>query len=110
RPEGADPVSVTNADGLLSVAEAALQVGEARFPGADRYLVHAHLEATRSPHGEIRPAAGALSIHWGPVLPDAVRRRLLCDASLVPVLELNGTPINLGRKTRSISRALRLAV
>ena len=37
-------------------------------------------------------------------------RRLACDAAIVPLLERAGTPLGVGRKTRSIPPALRRAL
>lgn len=43
----------------------------------------------------------------GPSLPPATVRRLCCDASLVAITEReDGTPPDLGRKTRAIPRAI----
>ena len=49
-------------------------------------------------------------IDHGPPLAAPTARRLTCDASLVRVLERDGVPLDVGRKTRSIPPALRRAL
>lgn len=44
-----DRVRRCRADALVAMAEAGLAAGEARLPGADRYLVHLHYEANPVP-------------------------------------------------------------
>lgn len=105
-PDGQLLGAVTWADGLLAVGEASLTVGEARFPGTDRYQVHLHLEPSLDP----ADPAGVLSLHLGGVVPAAVRARLLCDASVRPTYEADGIALSVGRRTRVISRRLRRAV
>ena len=72
---------------MLALAEAGLAAGEARWPGSDRFLVHAHLETN--------PATSTLdlTLHHGPVLPDHLRRLLTCDGRIRPVFEQEGTPV-----------------
>jgi len=43
-------------------------------------------------------------------LAAATARRLACDASVIQILERDGVPLRLGRKTRSIPPALRRAL
>ncbi|QXC59111.1 HNH endonuclease [Aquihabitans sp. G128] len=106
-PEGQAPRPVTLADAVVGVAESFLRSGEAAHPGSDRYQVLLHLEA---PAGDPADGPGILSGHLGPPLPDAARRLLLCDCTLTPVWEREGTPISLGRKARALSRRLRRVV
>ena len=46
--------------------------------------------------------ANTLEVHLGPRLPDHLRRLLTCDATLRPVWEHHGTPLNVGRDHRTI--------
>src|SRR5205085_8144700 len=46
----------------------------------------------------------------GPPLPTELARRLACDAGIVRIIERDGTPLSVGRKTRSIPPALRRAL
>jgi hypothetical protein len=99
-PEGAPRPKVTLVDGLLAVAEASLRAGQATFPTSDRYRIYTHLEA--GPEGD-----NQLSLHLGHALPDHLRRLHTCDATTVPVLERDGTPVNLGREQHIVPRRIR---
>ncbi|CAN5808823.1 HNH endonuclease signature motif containing protein [soil metagenome] len=102
-PEGEKPEPVSVADGLVGAAESYLRHGEAATPGSDRFQVLLHLEtAVNDPDGP-----GILTFGNGPALPDAVRRRLLCDCSVTPVWERHGAPLSVGRAQRALSRKLR---
>jgi len=104
-PEGDEVRKVTMADALVGVAESYLRQGEAAKPGSDRYQVMLHLSPAVGDDGTL-----ILSAHLGVVLPDAVRRLLLCDCTLTPVWERDGTPISMGRRTRALPRRMRKAV
>jgi len=74
-------------------------------------------EAARRPHGhhttvvvhvDIEQRAAAL--HLGPLLSDAERRYLTCDATCEVWFERDGQVIGAGRATRQISRRLRRAL
>ena len=74
-------------------------------------------EATRRPHGQhttvvvhVDVEARAAALHLGPLLTDAERRYLTCDASCEVWFERAGQPIGSGRTTRTVSRRLRRAL
>ncbi|OBG11827.1 hypothetical protein A5765_16065 [Mycolicibacterium celeriflavum] len=74
-------------------------------------------EVARRPHGQHTTVIVYLDLdkraawpHLGPLLSDADRQYLLCDASCEVWLERNGQPIGAGRTTRQISRRLRRAL
>ncbi len=74
-------------------------------------------EATRRPHGahttvvvHVDLAERAAALHLGPLLSDAERQYLSCDASCEVWFERDGQPIGAGRVTRTISRRLRRAL
>src|SRR4051794_17016299 len=74
-------------------------------------------EATRRPHGQhttvvahVDVEARAAALHLGPLLSDADRRYLSCDASCEVWFERNGQVIGAGRATRLINRRLRRAL
>lgn len=99
----------THADALVEMAATVVSgsPGEsrARSPG-DAYQVVVHVDAdslTRDAHGQVRIADG-------PALSPETARRLACDASLVPLIERNGEPLSVGRKTRAVPPALRRAI
>ncbi|MCA2265346.1 HNH endonuclease [Mycobacterium marseillense] len=74
-------------------------------------------EAARRPHGQhttvvvhLDVAQRAAALHLGPLLTDAQRRYLTCDASCEVWFERDGQPIGAGRATRVINRRLRRAL
>ena len=120
-PVGLDPltaeqsgsVRARNADALVALA--ATKLAE-RASSADLYqlVVHVDVDALRGSaeppgDGSAEPF-GDCRLDDGSPLPRAAARRLACDASIVRVLERDGKPISLGRKTRTIAPALRRAL
>ena len=99
--------SLTNADALLALAEAAVAKGVAPAAGGDRHQVVVHVEESDLAGGG---RSGAASCGEG-FLPIETVRRIACDASIVSLVERDGKPLSVGRKTRSvppsIARALR---
>jgi hypothetical protein len=74
-------------------------------------------EATRRPHGQhttvvvhVDVEQRAAALHLGPLLTDAERRYLTCDATCEVWFQRHGEPIGAGRATRNISRRLRRAL
>jgi hypothetical protein len=74
-------------------------------------------EATRRPHGQhttvvmhLDVEQRAAALHLGPLLSDAERRYLTCDATGEVWFERHGEPMGAGRSTRMISRRLRRAL
>lgn len=74
-------------------------------------------EATRRPHGHRSTVVvhvdldqRAAALHLGPLLGDADRRLLLCDATCEAWFERGGEVIGAGRATRVINRRLRRAL
>ncbi|WP_428342821.1 HNH endonuclease signature motif containing protein [Mycobacterium sp.] len=74
-------------------------------------------EATRRPHGQhttvvvhLDVEQRAAALHLGPLLPDAQRRYLTCDATCEVWFERHGEVIGAGRATRLINRRLRRAL
>jgi hypothetical protein len=90
------------------MAETALAAPEAPASGADRHLVVVHVDAaTLAENGE----GGRSHIEDGPHVSAETSRRLACDASVVRMVDgPDGTPLDVGRKTRSIPPALRRAL
>ena len=87
--------------------------------GAFMRLVEAgwDAEATRRPHGQhttvvvhLDVEQRAAGLHLGPLLSDADRRYLTCDATCEVWFERAGEVIGAGRATRLISRRLRRAL
>jgi hypothetical protein len=82
-------------------------------------LVYAGWDAdvAARPHGQrtsvivhVDLAQRVAALHLGPLLSDADRRYLLCDATCEVWFERDGEPIGAGRSTRVINRRLRRAL
>jgi len=74
-------------------------------------------EAARRPHGHhttvvmhLDVAQRVAALHLGPLLSEAERRYLMCDATCEVWFERDGQVIGAGRSTRLISRRLRRAL
>ncbi|ANW65419.1 hypothetical protein BCA37_19185 [Mycobacterium sp. djl-10] len=94
------PPFPTPVDGFLSLVRAGWDSDAAARPHGHRTTVVIHVDV------ETRLAA----LHLGPVLPDADRQYLLCDATCEVWFERDGQPIGAGRETRTIHRRLRRAL
>ena len=95
------------ADALGLLAESFLQHGSQAMNGGDRHQVVIHVSAETLQHS----SAGCCELDDGPSLAAETVRRIACDASLVPIVEdEDGNPLNIGRKTRSISAPMRRAL
>ncbi|MEU0494195.1 HNH endonuclease signature motif containing protein [Mycobacterium sp. NPDC006124] len=90
----------TTVDAFMSVVEAGWDADATRRPHGQHTTVVVHLDLENH----------SAALHLGPVLSDADRRYLLCDATCEVWLERQGTPIGAGRATRTISRRLRRAL
>jgi hypothetical protein len=98
------PFSARRADALALVAESFLAHGAIEAAGAERHqiVVHVAAETLRD------RAAGCCEFEHGPSMAAETARRLACDASVVALIENDdGEPLNVGRKTRTISAPLR---
>jgi hypothetical protein len=98
------PFSVRRADALALVAEGFLAHGVMEAAGGDRQqiVVHVAAETLRD------RTAGCCEFEHGPSMAAETARRLACDASVVALIENDdGEPLNVGRKTRTISSPLR---
>ena len=96
--------SARRADALALVAESFLAHAAIEAPGTDRHqiVVHVAAETLRD------RAAGCCEFEHGPSMAAETARRLSCDASVVALIENDdGEPLNVGRKTRTISAPLR---
>lgn len=104
RPADTAAPKVSLADGLLAVAEASLAAGAAAHPGADRYLVHVHLNVTPTADDP----TGRASLHLGGTLPPSLAEHLTCgDLTMRPIYESHGIALSVGRVTREIGIRLR---
>ena len=97
--------AVSNADALMLMAETLLSSGAAE-PAGDGYQVVVHVDAATLAHDD----GGPCQLEHGSALHPETARRLACDSSLVRILERDGRPLSVGRKTRSVPSALRRAL
>lgn len=95
----------SNADALVLMAQTVVAHGPAEGAGGEHQIV-VHVDAATLAHDE----DGACELEHGPALAPETARRLGCDASLVRILERDGRPLSIGRKTRTLSPALRRAL
>ena len=93
------------ADAIVEIAEATIS-GEARpaRPGGERHQVVVHVDLADIAQPDAARANGEIGKR-GTIAPETVRR-LGCDASIVTLVERNGEPLSVGRKTRSIPSAI----
>ncbi len=98
------------ADALTLLAEQSFLYSEgdlAPLSPPQRHQLIIHIEKDSLMQGNTHNC----SIEQGPFLSPASARRLACDTSLLTVLEdSEGNVLNIGRKTRSVSSALRRAL
>ncbi len=91
------------ADALARLADEALIGKHKTATSTDGHLVVLHVPAGTSGEPARLSPGGAISIE--------AARRVCCDTAIVPIVEdQNGTPLNIGRKSRKISPALRRAL
>ncbi|ORV85891.1 hypothetical protein AWC11_18425 [Mycobacterium interjectum] len=87
-------------EAFLRLVEAGWDAEAARRPHGHRTTVLVHLDV----------AARAAALHLGPLLTEAERQYLTCDATCEVWFERDGQPLGAGRTTRTISRRLRRAL
>ncbi len=105
-PVGGTPYE-RRADALAAVARAALAFDNTRRSGGDPVELVVHVDAgtlTAERIGE------RCELHDGPALAPETARRLGCDAALTRILERDGQPLSVSRRTRTIPPALRRAL
>ena len=104
RSEEPPTLRMRRADAMGLMAETFLKSGAMEANGGDRHQLVVHVDAETLQHR----TAGCCEIEDGPSIPAETARRLACDASVVAIVEdEEGDPLNVGRKTRTISTPLR---
>ncbi len=105
--DAAESRRMRRADALAVVAETFLAQGAVALSGGDRQQIVVHVDADT-----LRSAVpGHCEIEHGPSLAAETARRLACDCSVVTIVQdMDATPLDVGRKTRSIPPALRRAL
>jgi hypothetical protein len=100
------PVAARRADALVALTTQFV-CGETTSSGRDRYQVVIHTDAPVLRHD----ADGRCEVAAGPALAPETARRLACDATVVRMVDRpDGTPLDVGRKTRRVPTRLRRAV
>lgn len=94
----------TAADALLAIAESSISSG--LKPAPDRHQVVVHVDAGVLDGAE----AGAAAVEPESAVGAETSRRLACDSSIVTLVERDGRPVSVGRKTRVVPPALRRAL
>ena len=87
-------------DAFMRLVEAGWDADVARRPHGQHTTVVVHLDVKDK----------AAQLHLGPLLTDAERQYLTCDATCEVWFERDGQPIGAGRATRLINRRLRRAL
>jgi hypothetical protein len=98
------PAAARRADALVALARGAVAGAEA---GAAPPEVVVHVDAATLTSDEVVERAELVD---GPTLAPETVRRLGCDAAVVRIVERDGEPLTVGRRTRTIPPALRRAL
>ncbi|HEY8763044.1 MAG TPA: DUF222 domain-containing protein [Solirubrobacteraceae bacterium] len=107
---GDDDPGARAADALASLARAALDSSSVhtRGPGgADPWELVVHVDAESLGQDRIVERS---ELESGPSLAPETVRRLGCDAGVVRIVERDGQPLSVGRRTRTVPPALRRAL
>ncbi|HKU39586.1 MAG TPA: DUF222 domain-containing protein, partial [Polyangiales bacterium] len=103
-----DAHAACRADALGLIAECSLTHGATDVAGADRQVVTIHVEEAVL---RDETAQGRCELEEQTSVHPATARRFACDASSIEITEnANGEPLKLGRKSRTVSTALRRAL
>jgi hypothetical protein len=110
-PHGTSTVKLTprmkRADALAIMAESFLQHGAEAMNGGDKYQIVVHVDKETLSKRE----GGRCELEDGASMTTETARRCSCDACIVEITEdQDGNPLNVGRKTRSISPILKRAL
>ncbi len=100
-----DPWGAEKADALLSVAESVLAKGIGSRTPSDRYLVALDIDIDTVITGD-----GVGKLRDGGIISARTARLLMENASIVDVLTKDGDPLDVGRKRRNPTVAMRRAL
>jgi Domain of unknown function (DUF222)/HNH endonuclease len=95
----------SSADALVALAETALATETEGRSGGERYQVVVHVDTAG-----LSADDGACTLEDGPALAGETARRLACDASVVQIVERDGEPLSVGRRTRTVPSSVRRAL
>jgi hypothetical protein len=95
------------ANALATVARTALAAGELERQGSDPVELVVHVDAQTLGSDRIVERS---ELAQGPPLAPETARRLGCDAALMRIIERDGKPLSVSRRTRTIPPALKRAL
>jgi hypothetical protein len=101
-----DSLPVRRADALVALARAELS-SDSSYAGADPVEVTVHVDVQTLAAEEI---GDRCELANGPSIAPETARRLGCDAGVVRIIERDGEPLSVGRRTRSVPPALKRAL
>ena len=104
-PRGSLPAR--RVDALVALARAELNSDNSSHCGSDPVEVTVHVDVETLAADEV---GDRCELAHGPALAPETARRLGCDAGLVRILERDGEPLSVGRRTRSVPPALKRAL
>ena len=105
--QGGDTAGARRADALVDVARCGLEAPAEGRSGGERSELVVHVDVATLAADEVCERA---EIEDGPAIAPETVRRLGCDTSLIRILERDGNPLSVGRRTRTIPPALRRAL
>jgi hypothetical protein len=101
------PAGARRADALVGMARSVLAGAPAGGGGSEHCELVVHVDARTLESDEVVERS---HLEDGPALAPETVRRLGCDAALVRIVEQDGRPLTVGRRTRTIPPALRRAL
>jgi hypothetical protein len=103
-----EPFAARRADALANIAGEYLSGDSNVVRQAERYQVVVHVDSESL---RIDSEPGRCDIAEGPALCPETARRIACDASLVAIdFGVDGNPLNIGRKMRTVPSSIRRAL
>ncbi len=106
-PMLASPAGAARADALVALARSAVDGSRSGRAGAGGCELVVHVDAGTLASDEV---AERCHVEDGPAVAPETARRLGCDAGVVRIVERDGRPLTVGRRTRTIPPALRRAL
>ena len=106
-PMLASTAGAARADALVALARSAVDGSRSGRAGAGGCELVVHVDAGTLASDEV---AECCHVEDGPAVAPETARRLGCDAGVVRIVERDGRPLTVGRRTRTIPPALRRAL
>ncbi len=100
-PMLASPAGAARADALVALARSAVDGSRSGRAGAGGCELVVHVDAGTLASDEV---AERCHVEDGPAVAPETARRLGCDAGVVRIVERDGRPLTVGRRTRTIRR------